>query len=109
MVERWRHGQRQTDGGDVPDRGDVVGMGERALDLSLREEHVEVSVLHVLRHHAQGVRVHAHTQQADDVRVVQARHDLYFLQEVIPNGGQNTNMESKHPNLIPRLTVVPVY
>lgn len=61
-------------------------MGERALHLSLREEHVEVSVLHVLRHHAQRVGGHAHAQQPDDVGVVQAGHDLDFLQEVAPKG-----------------------
>lgn len=59
-------------------------MRQRALDLSLRQEHVEVSVLHVLSHHAQGVRGHAHAQQPDDVGVVQTGHDLDFLQEVVP-------------------------
>lgn len=61
-------------------------MRQRALDLTLRQEHVEVSVLHVFGHHAQRVGRHTHTQQPDDVGVVQTRHDLYFLQEVVPDG-----------------------
>lgn len=68
-----------------PDGGDVVGVCQRALDLSLRKEHVEVSILHVLGHHAQRVRGHAHAQQPDDVGVVQTGHDLDFLQEVVPD------------------------
>jgi len=61
-------------------------VGQRALDLPLGQEHVEVSVLHVLSHHAQRVGGHAHAQQPDDVGVVQTRHDLYLLQEVVSNG-----------------------
>lgn len=69
-----------------PDGRDAVGVRQRALDFPLRQEHVEVSVLHVLRHHAQRVGRHAHAQQPDDVRVVQPRHDLDFLQEVVSDG-----------------------
>lgn len=61
-------------------------MRQRALDLALTQEHVQVSVLHVLGHHAQRVGRHTHTQQPDDVRVVQPGHDLDFLQEVVPEG-----------------------
>ncbi len=68
---------------DTPDRWYVVGMRECALYLSLGQEHVEVSVLHVLRHHAERVGAHAHAQQLNDVWVIQTRHDLYLLQEVI--------------------------
>lgn len=60
-------------------------MCQRAFDLSLRKEHIEVSVLHVFSYHAQRVRGHTHTQQPDDVGVVQTGHDLDFLQEVVPN------------------------
>lgn len=56
---------------DTPDRRNVVGMCKCALDLSLRQEHVEISVLHVLRYHAQWIRTHAHAQQLNDVGVVQ--------------------------------------
>lgn len=63
-------------------------MRQRALDLPLREEHVEVSVLHVLGDHAERVRGDAHTQQSDDVGVIEARHDLDFLQEVVPGKTQ---------------------
>lgn len=69
-------------------------MCQRALDLSLRKEHVEVSVLHVLGHHAQRVRGDAHTQQPDDVGVVQTGHDLDFLQEVIPARGRGPSLSS---------------
>lgn len=68
-----------------PDGGDVVGVRERALDLALRQEHVQVSVLHVLGDHAERVGRHAHAQQPDDVGVVQPRHDLDLLQEVVPD------------------------
>ena len=51
---------------------------------------VEVPVLHVLGDHAQGVRVHAHGQQAHDVGVPQARQDADLLQEVVP-GTQSLN------------------
>lgn len=61
-------------------------MRQRALYLPLRQEHVQVSVLHVFSHHAQRVGRHAHTQQPDDVGVVQTGHDLNFLQEVVPDG-----------------------
>lgn len=60
-------------------------MCKSALDLPLRQEHVEVSVLHVLSNHAQWVGRHTHTQQSDDVGVIQTRHNLYFLQEVVPD------------------------
>lgn len=60
-------------------------MRQRALNLPLREEHVEVSVLHVLSDHAERVRGHAHAQQPDDVGVVEARHYLDFLEEVVPD------------------------
>lgn len=50
---------------------------------SLGEVLVEVSALHVLRHHAQGVAAHTHAQQPDDVGVFQAGQDLYLLQEVV--------------------------
>lgn len=59
-------------------------MCQRALDLPLRKKHIEVSVLHVFGHHAQRVGRNTDAQQPDDVRVVQTRHDLYFLKEVVP-------------------------
>lgn len=49
----------------------------------ITEELVQVSILHVLRDHAQRVRVHTHRQQTDDVGVPQARHDPDLLQEVV--------------------------
>lgn len=70
-------------------------MCQRALDLPLRQEHVQVSVLHVFGHHAQRVGRHAHTQQPDDVGVVQTRHDLYFLQEVVPDGRTDGGKERR--------------
>lgn len=75
---------------DTPDRRNVVGMRECALYLSLGQEHVEVSVLHVLRHHAERVGAHAHAQQLNDVWVIQTRHDLYLLQEVISTQTQKS-------------------
>ena len=51
------------------------------------KELVEVAILHVFCDHAERVAVHAHRQQADDVGVLQPRHDLYLLQEVVPADG----------------------
>lgn len=48
------------------------------------EELVQVSIFHVLSDHTQGVCVHAHRQQTDNVGVPQTRHDSDLLQEVIP-------------------------
>jgi len=45
---------------------------------------VQVSTLHVLGDHAEGVAAHTHAQQADDVRVLQPRQDLHLFQEVVP-------------------------
>lgn len=45
---------------------------------------VEVSTLHVLGDHAEGVAAHTHTQQADDVGVLEPGQDLHLLQEVVP-------------------------
>jgi len=71
-----------------PDGRRVAEPGQLPLGLVAGQELVEVTVLHVLRDHAQRVAVDAHGQQADDVRVLQTRHDLYLLQEVVPTGGE---------------------
>lgn len=72
------------------DTGDVVWNGKFAVDLPVGQELVEVSILHVLCYHAQGVVPHAHAQQPDDVGVLQPGHDLDLLQEIIPWKTENT-------------------
>lgn len=107
-VWRWKsvHVRVLHNDGHTPDRRNVVGVCECALQLSLGQEHVEVSVLHVLRHHAERVWAHTHAQQLNDVRVIQTRHDLYLLQEVISTQiivqsyhGIRWKVKDKHPSL----------
>lgn len=45
---------------------------------------VQVSTFHVLGDHTERITAHTHSQQADDVRVLQARQDLHLFQEVVP-------------------------
>lgn len=61
------------------------------------QELVEVSILHVLCYHAQGVVPHAHAQQPDDVGVLQPGHDLDLLQEIIPWETENTSESQTVP------------
>lgn len=67
---------------ELPDSGCIAGGG--ALGLMAGQELVEVSILHVLSDHAEGVFSNAHCQQPDDVGVLESRHDLNLLQKVIP-------------------------
>lgn len=46
------------------------------------EELVEVSVLHVLEHHDEGVALHTHAVEGDDVLVLQVGQQLGFTMEV---------------------------
>lgn len=62
-----------------------------------RQELVEVSVLHVLRDHTERVAADAHSQQPNDVGVLQTRHDLYLFQEIAPAWSENVTQHSaKH-------------
>lgn len=54
-----------------------------------RQELVEVSVLHVLRYHTERVAADAHSQQPNDVGVLQTRHDLYLFEEIAPASLEN--------------------
>lgn len=48
---------------------------------------VQVSTLHVLGDHAEGIAAHTHPQKTDDVGVLQAGQDLHLLQEVVSTRG----------------------
>lgn len=68
----------------IPDGGLPTGApAHLVFQLMATEELVEVTILHVLCDHAQRVVFHAHTQQPYNVEVLQARHDLHLLQEVV--------------------------
>ena len=71
-------------GTHAPYGGCFIGCGGLRLKLMPREILIEISVLHVLCDHAEGVALHTHSQQTDDVGVPQSRHDPDLLQEVIP-------------------------
>ena len=45
---------------------------------------VQVTTLHVLGDHAEGITAHTHSQQPDDIWVFQARQNLHLFQEVVP-------------------------
>ena len=65
---------------NVPDRGFVTRLYLlHFVQLMAGQELVKVSIFHVLRDHAEGVALHTHCQQADDVRVPQPRHDPDLL------------------------------
>lgn len=51
---------------------------------------VEVSTFHVLSDHTEGVAAHTHSQQSDDVGILQAGQDFYLFQEVIPTRMRRT-------------------
>lgn len=76
-----------------PDSGGVAEQSELPLWFMAGQELVEVSVLHVLCDHTEGVAVDAHRQQSYDVGVLQARHDLYLFQKVIPGKIPQRKME----------------
>lgn len=59
------------------------------------QELVEVSILHVLCDHAEGVTADTHGQQTDYVRVLQTRHDLNLLQEVVPDDNIGTQTRAE--------------
>ena len=48
------------------------------------EELVEIAVLHVLEHHDEGVPVHTHAVELDDVLVLQVGEQLGLPLEVLP-------------------------
>ena len=68
----------------VPDGGCVVCRPCFVQKHPVGQILVEVSTLHVLSDHTERVAAHTHSQQADDVRVLQARQDLHLFQEVVP-------------------------
>ena len=49
---------------------------------------VQISTFHVLSDHTERVAAHTHSQQTDDVWVLQARQDLHLFQEVVPTTGR---------------------
>lgn len=67
-----------------PDSRCIAEQGELSLGFMTGQELVQIPVLHVLCDHTERVAVDAHCQEANDVRVLQTRHDLYLFQEVVP-------------------------
>lgn len=72
----------------------VAYQSKLSLWLMARQELVEVSVLHVLRDHTERVAADAHSQQPNDVGVLQTRHDLYLFQEIAPAWSENVTQHS---------------
>ena len=52
--------------------------------MNLPEELVQVTVFHVLKHHDEGVALHTHSVEGDDVLVLQVGEKLGFSVEVRP-------------------------
>lgn len=71
-----------------PDSRCIAEQSELSLRFVAGQKLVEISVLHVLCDHTERVAVDAHSEQANDVGVLQTGHDLYLFQEVIPTKTQ---------------------
>ena len=78
----------------VPDGGGVVRWTALVQQHTVGQVLVEVSTLHVLCDHAERIAAHTHTQQTNDVRILQTRQDLHLLQEVIPERERERERDS---------------
>lgn len=68
----------------LPDGWSISGWPRLIKERTLRQILVQVSALHVLSDHTEGIAAHTHPEEADDVRILQPRQDLYLFQEVVP-------------------------
>lgn len=68
----------------LPDGWSISGRPRLIKERTLRQILVQVSALHVLSDHTEGIAAHAHSQETNDVRILQPRQDLYLFQEVVP-------------------------
>lgn len=68
----------------LPDGRGVVRRPRLVQKHSVGQILVQVATFHVLGDHTEGIAAHTHSQQTDDVRVLQARQDLDLFQEVVP-------------------------
>lgn len=68
----------------LPDGRGVMCRSRLVQKHSVGQILVQVSTFHVLGDHTEGITAHTHSQQTDDVRVLQARQDLHLFQEVVP-------------------------
>lgn len=48
------------------------------------KELIEIAILHVLGDHAERVLSDTHSQETNDVGILQPGHDLYLLEKIIP-------------------------